>query len=66
MTQNKNNEISEIVKICLLCFTFLLKAFQDYKKCFLFHLKSSFRSRDIKFYAIVFLPSHSFPIHRIR
>ena len=32
--------------------------FRNYKKCFLFHLKSSFRSRFIQFLVIFSLPLH--------
>ena len=34
------------------------------KKCFLFHLKSSFRSRDIQIFVIFYLPFHTFQIQK--
>ena len=34
------------------------------KKCFLFHLKSSFRSQDIQIFVIFPLPFHTFQIQR--
>ena len=34
------------------------------KKCFLFHLKSSFRSRDIQIFVIFSLPFHIFRIQK--
>ena len=30
--------------------------FKNYEKCFLFHLKCSFRSRDIQFFVFLFFP----------
>ena len=38
--------------------------FKDYEKCFLFHLKSSFSSQDIKIFVVFFLPSHIFQIQK--
>ena len=38
--------------------------FKNYEKCFLFHLKSSFRSRDIQFFVIFSLPFHTFLIQK--
>ena len=34
------------------------------KKCFLFHLKSSFRSRDIQIFVIFYLPFHTLQIQK--
>ena len=34
------------------------------EKCFLFHLKSSFHSRDIQFFIIFSLPFHTFQIQK--
>ena len=34
------------------------------EKCFLFHLRSSFRSPDIQIFVIFFLPLHSFKIQK--
>ena len=36
-------------------------ALQIYEKCFLFNLKSSFRSRDIQIFVFFSLPLHTFP-----
>ena len=36
------------------------KPFKNYEKCFLFHLKSSFRSRDIQIFVFFSLPFHTF------
>ena len=36
------------------------KTMQNYEKCFLFHLKSSFRSQDIDIFVIPALPFHTF------
>ena len=35
-------------------------ALQIYEKCFLFNLKSSFRSRDIQIFVFFSLPLHTF------
>ena len=40
------------------------KPFKNYEKCFLFHLKSSFHSRDIQIFVIFSLPLHSFQIQK--
>ena len=37
---------------------------KNYEKCFLFHLKSSFRSRDIQIFVIFSLPLHTFQIQK--
>ena len=37
---------------------------KNYEKCFLFHLKSSFRSRDIQIFAIFPLLFHTFQIQK--
>ena len=34
------------------------------EKCFLFHLKSSFRSRDIQIFVVFSLPFHTFQIEK--
>ena len=51
-----------IVKACVRYFyqffIFFIK-FKNYEKCFLFHIKSSFRSRDIQIF--VFFPFPHFP-----
>ena len=39
-------------------------ALQNYKKCFLFHRKSSFHSSNIQFFAIFSLPFHNFQIQK--
>ena len=47
--------ISLQLKACvlyLLSFTEKKKHFKNYQKCFLFHLKSSFRSQGIQFFVI--------------
>ena len=41
-----------------------LYPFKNYEKCFLFHPKSSFRSRDIQFFVIFSLPFHTFQIQK--
>ena len=43
-------------------FYFFIKwlAFKNYEKCFLFHIKSSFHSRDIQIFVIFSLPFHTF------
>ena len=38
--------------------------FKNYEKCFLFHLKSSFRSQDIQVFVIFSLPFHTFQIQK--
>ena len=38
--------------------------FKNCEKCFLFHLKSSFRSRDIQFFVNFSLPFHTFQIEK--
>ena len=38
--------------------------FKNCEKCFLFHLKSSFRSRDIQIFVIFPLPFHAFQIQK--
>ena len=38
------------------------EVFKNYEICFLFHLKSSLRSRDIQFFVNFFLPFHTFQI----
>ena len=39
-------------KICVICF--IESPLKKYEKCFLFHLKSSFRFRDIYVFVITF------------
>ena len=61
----------------LLLFTLFLKLFyqivifsssdrpsKNYEKCFLFHLKSSFHSRDIQIFVIFSLPFHTVQIQK--
>ena len=43
---------------------FIFFTFKNYEKCFLFHLKSSFRSRDIQIFVIFFLPFHTVQIQK--
>ena len=38
--------------------------FKNYEKCFLFHLKTSFRSRDIQIFVIFSLPFQTFQIQK--
>ena len=38
--------------------------FKNYEKCFLFHLKSTFRSQDIQIFVIFPLPFHTFQIQK--
>ena len=40
------------------------KAFKNFEKCFLFHLKSFFRSRDIQIFPIFSLPFYTFQIQK--
>ena len=42
----------------------LCPPFKNYEKCFLFHLKSSFRSRDIQMFVIFSLPFRTFQIQK--
>ena len=37
---------------------------KNYKKCFLFHRKRSFRSRDIQIFVIFSLPFYTFQIQK--
>ena len=37
---------------------------KNYEKCFLFHIKSSFRSRDIQIFVIFSVPFHTFQIQK--
>ena len=41
-----------------------LQPFKNYEKCFLFHQKSSFCSRDIQFFVIFCLPFHTFQLEK--
>ena len=47
-------------------FIFFIKwqTFKNYEKCFLFHLKSSFCSRDIQIFVTSYLPFHTFQIQK--
>ena len=46
------------------CFSTKWYPFQNYGKCFLFHEKSSFRSRDIQNFVIFSLPFHTLQIQK--
>ena len=43
---------------------FFHQPLKNYEKCFLFHLKSSFRFRDIQIFVIFALPFHTCQIQK--
>ena len=43
---------------------FIFSSNDNYEKCFLFHLKSSFRSPDIKIFVFFSLPFQTFQIQK--
>ena len=60
------NRLKVVFSIFLLFFLFhQKKAFKNDKKCFLFHVKSSFHSRDIKFFVFPSSP-HFCPVGHYR
>ena len=48
------SEVAIYTEVCVLYFLYFTKInyFKSYKKCFLFHLKSSFCSQGIQFFVI--------------
>ena len=62
----ENVKVKACVRYFLSNFYFLIKwsAFKNYEKYFLFHLKTSFRSRDIQIFVIFSLPFHTFQIQK--
>ena len=61
-----NTLVKACVRYFLPNFDFCIKwkAFKNYEKCFLFHLKSYFHSRDIQIFVIFSLPFHTFQIQK--
>ena len=63
-------EITNLLKACVhyflsnFCFLTKWQSFKNYEKCFLFHLKSSFYSRDIQFFLIFPLLFHTFQMQK--
>ena len=50
--------------LSVLFFSTKWESFKKYEKCFLFHLKSSFRSRDIQIFVFFSLPFHTLQIQK--
>ena len=57
--QPKDFKLVSTIFIKFLFFHHMI-ALQIYEKCFLFNLKSSFRSRDIQIFVFFSLPLHTF------
>ena len=55
-------------KACVRYFlsNFYFQPFKNYEKCFLFHLKSSFRSQDVQFFVIFSLPFHTVQVQKAK
>ena len=53
-SSSKLNRVSAI--FYQICISHQMKLFKNYEKCFLFHLKSSFRSRDIQIFVFLSFP----------
>ena len=60
------NELNELCPLFLSFFSFfpLNDSPSNYEKCFLCHLKSSFRCQDTPFFVVFLLPCHNFQIQK--
>ena len=63
-----NSVLKACVRYFLSNFYFFTKdiSLKTIKKCFLFYLKSSFRSRDIQIFVVFSLPFHSFQTQKAK